>query len=191
MIDLLKGEIAALKGDSVIVLVGGVGFRVFVPVSTLGQLGEVGNPVTLHTYLAVREDALMLYGFSTEDEKACFLLLITVSGIGPKLGITILSRLTPEQVRSAISREDLSTLQRVPGIGKKIAEKIVFELRNKVGLVGGDGGIVISEVDKDVLAALTAMGYSLAEAQTAVAAIPRETPQDLNMRIVIALQYFG
>lgn len=191
MIEILTGQIAKTTENAVIVLVGGVGLRVNVPRTVLQSIDGVGHAITLYTYLKVSEDALALYGFLTEEDRAIFETLLTVSGVGPKLALSVLSTLTIDHLRSAIGREESDILTRVPGIGKKTAEKIVFELKGK--LAGGTAPALagLSDADTDVLGALTALGYSIVEAQTALQSIPRDAPKDFDSRLRLALQYFS
>lgn len=191
MIDLLSGTVANRTKNSLVVMVGGIGFRVNVPTSAFETVTEDGQSVLLYTHLIVREDALTLFGFTNEEDKSLFETLISVSGVGPKLALAILSTLSAGQLRSAVGKDEPGVLQRVPGIGKKTAEKIVFELKNKIGGDGLSPITVISDLDRDVIAALTSLGYSLAEAQVRLASIPRGTPEDLNTRIALALQAGG
>jgi len=191
VIDLLSGTVANRTKNSLVVMVGGIGFRVNVPTSAFETVTEDGQSVLLYTHLIVREDALTLFGFTNEEDKSLFETLISVSGVGPKLALAILSTLSAGQLRSAVGKDEPGVLQRVPGIGKKTAEKIVFELKNKIGGDGLSPITVISDLDRDVIAALTSLGYSLAEAQVRLASIPRGTPEDLNTRIALALQAGG
>jgi len=191
VIDLLSGTVANRTKNSLVVMVGGIGFRVNVPTSAFETVTEDGQSVLLYTHLIVREDALTLLGFTNEEDKSLFETLISVSGVGPKLALAILSTLSAGQLRSAVGKDEPGVLQRVPGIGKKTAEKIVFELKNKIGGDGLSPITVISDLDRDVIAALTSLGYSLAEAQVRLASIPRGTPEDLNTRIALALQAGG
>jgi holliday junction DNA helicase RuvA len=188
MIDIVSGTVAAEGKDYLVVMVGGVGLHVFVTRTVLERLD--GATVTLQTHLIVREDALSLYGFVDEEERLLFQTLLTVNGVGPKLALTILSTITREQLQSAVAREEADVLTRVPGIGKKTAQKIVFELKDKIGGSLLDRPIVISDVDADVLAALTSLGYSIVEAQSALQSIPRDAPNEVEERIRLALQYF-
>ena len=191
MIDLLTGQIARMDKDAVVVMVGGVGFRVIVPKTVFEFVHGPGDPVTLHTHLLVREDALTLYGFATEEERAVFEVLISVSGVGPRTAVGILSTLSIDQLRSAVGRDEPAILTRVPGIGKKTAEKIVFELKNKMRADGMPEVTAISDADADVIGALTALGYSIVEAQMAIQNIPRDAPKDVETRVMLALQYFS
>jgi Holliday junction DNA helicase RuvA len=191
MIDIVSGQVASIDKSSVVVMVGGIGLRVNVPRTVFDVVNGPGYPVTLFTHLAVREDALALYGFLTEEERGLFETLLGVSGVGPKLAISILSTLSIDHLRNAVGREEPEVLTRVPGIGKKTAEKIVFELKGKIGTGLLPGIAVWSDTDSDVIAALTSLGYSIVEAQSAIQSIPRGTPQDVETRIRLALQYFS
>jgi Holliday junction DNA helicase RuvA len=191
MIDMVSGQVASIDKTSIVVMIGGIGLRVNVPKTVFDVVNGPGHPVTLFTHLAVREDALALYGFLTEEERSLFETLLGVSGVGPKLAISILSTLSIDHLRTAVGRDEPEVLTRVPGIGKKTAEKIVFELKGKIGIGMLPGISVLSETDSDVIAALTSLGYSIVEAQSAIQSIPRGTPQDVETRIRLALQYFG
>jgi Holliday junction DNA helicase RuvA len=193
MIASLRGPLLSFQPpDICVVEVGGLGYRVFVPTSVLDG-AEVGRLVFLHTQLIVREDALTLYGFATEEQRALFDLLMTVQGVGPKLALGILSSLSPDVLRRAIVHEQPEVFNRVKGVGKKTAEKIVFTLKDKLGAEFTLAGVTAAgDVDTEVIAALTALGYSVVEAQAAVQAIPKDaatpTVQD---RIRLALAYFA
>lgn len=192
MIASLHGIVDATDQDSVVVQVGGVGFRVFVPQTLLETLGGSSHEVTLYTHLHVRENELALYGCASEEELGLFRLLLGVSGIGPKVALSILSFLTPDRLQAAIVQEDVATLARVPGIGPKTAKKLVFDLKDKVavGLPPGKPQPVLTEADADLIAALTTLGYSVAEAQEAIRHLPRE-PLPLEEQIRLALAYFA
>lgn len=188
MIATLEGKIAAVTNHALIVTVGGVGLRVFVPRSMLENVGGIGRTIHLHTHLIVRETELTLYGFESEDDLHLFEVLITVNGVGPKLAQTILSTLSPELIRSAIMREEASVLQRVPGIGKKTAERILFSLRDKIDLRQATATPLVSDVDADVIEVLTTLGFSIVEAQSAVQRVPRDV-KAVDERVALALQY--
>jgi Holliday junction DNA helicase RuvA len=150
-----------------------------------------GESVYLYTYLVVRQDALTLYGFDTKEGREYFHLLLSVNGIGPKLGLTILSVLTPDAIRRAIFNEQADVFSRVPGIGKKTAQKILLYLHDRIKAIEGLEPIaMMSDVDTEVLSALTALGYSVVEAQAALQSIPREAPQDIEEHLRLALQFF-
>lgn len=192
MIDVVSGYVMDHGGDDLVVLVGSsVGLRVAVTRAARQQVDDE-NYVTLFTHLAVREDDLSLYGFADVDERELFRMIISVSGIGAKLGMTILSTLNRDQLRRAIANEHSELLTQVPGIGKKTAQKIVFELRDKIkASVIEAVAAPVSDVDADVLATLTTLGYSIVEAQTALQSIPPDTPNDVEERLRLALSYFA
>lgn len=190
MIDRLFGQVIAKTDNSLTVLVGGVGLRVIVTRAVLTNL--TGHEVDLYAYLAVREDALTLYGFHSEAEREAFEALIKVNGVGPRLAVAILNTLTIEILRDAVARDNPDVLTRVPGIGKKTAQKITLELKDKAGWkLGLEAVPAYEDVDADVLAALTALGYSIVEAQSALQSIPRDAPKDVEERVKLALDYFA
>lgn len=192
MIARLTGTIATLGRDSMVVQVGGLGLRVFVPQTLLGGQVQAGQEVTLFTHLHVRENELTLYGCGSDEELVLFRLLLGVSGVGPKVALAILSSLPPDRLKAAIAQEDVATLARVPGIGPKTAKKLVFDLKDKVAVeaIPGIPQPVLTEADADLIAALTTLGYSVAEAQEAIRSLPRE-PLPLEERVRLALAYFG
>lgn len=192
MIAHLRGLLAARDNDAVVVEVGGVGFQVFVPEILPDRLGGLGQEVTLFTHLHVRENDLTLYGFEGKEDLDLFRLLLTVSGIGPKVALAILSYLPPDQLRMAIAQEDVTALARVPGIGPKTAKKLVFDLKDKVAVKEplAVPEPALTEADADLIAALGGLGYSVREAQEAIRALPRE-PLPLEERVRLALAYFG
>ena len=134
MISYVRGEVTAVEKDKVIVDVGGVGYGVFMPEASMGMLPQMGEEIKLHTYLNVREDAMQLFGFLTRDDLEIFRLLIGVSGIGPKGGLSILSKLTADDLRFAVLSGDAKAISSAPGIGKKTAEKVIIELKDKLDL---------------------------------------------------------
>jgi len=191
MISILRGSVISQETDGIIVDVNGIGFHVLVPLPLRDQL-ESGENVYLYTRLIVREEAWILCGFETKEGREVFDLLLSVNGIGPRLAMSILSTLTPDTIRRAVYNEQAVVFSRVPGIGSKTAQKIVLHLQDRMPAAEGLAPLSkISEVDTEVLAALTALGYSLVEAQSALQYIPRETPQDVETRLRIALQYFS
>jgi Holliday junction DNA helicase RuvA len=191
MIDILTGQVAVIGDQYLVVMIGGVGLRVNIPRSVREVVDGRGQTITLYTHLAVREDALTLYGFMDRDERALFETLLTVSGVGPRLALATVSTLSVAQLQNAIAREEPEILTRVPGIGKKLAQRLALELKDKLAIERATGLAAISDIDTDVLAALTALGYSVVEAQSALQAIPRDAPQDVETRVLLALQYFG
>ena len=188
MIATLSGTIQKVGKDHLIVSVGGVGLRVFVTQGVLENPGGVGRTIFLHTHLIVRETELTLYGFETEDDERLFLLLLGVSGVGPKLALKVLSTLNPELLRSAVVQEEAVILQRVPGIGKKSAERIMFALKGKLDYGDANAVGLVSDVDSDVIEVLTTLGFSIVEAQSAVQKVPRAVT-DVNERVAQALQH--
>jgi Holliday junction DNA helicase RuvA len=192
MIAGVKGTIESIGSNWVIVDVGGVSYQVFLPTSTLSKLGVVGQPVKLHTHLHVREDNMTLFGFGSARELALFQTLLSVSGIGPKLGLAMLSSMDVEQLTMVIASGDADMLTAIPGIGKKTASRIVLELKEKVStewMVTQDLEAV--QGNSEVLAALTSLGYSVSEATRAVAALPPDSKMPLEDKIKMALKYFG
>ena len=190
MIASIEGRIAATTKDSVIVNVGGVGLRVLCTHPTIAA-ARAGEPIFLHTHLVVREDDLSLIGFTTADELTLFEYLIGVSGVGPKLALALLSGMAPDALRLAIGQDQPDVLARIPGIGKKTAQKIVLELKDKVGAVEvAEGLAALTEADAAVIDALTALGYSIVEAQRAVQGLPRDVT-DVEERLRRALVSFG
>ena len=191
MIDVVTGQIAAVHNTYVVVMVGGVGLRVIVPKTVFDAIEGRGHTVTLYTHLAVREDDLALYGFADPDERALFETLLKISGVGPRLALAVIGTLTVEHLNHAVAHEEPEILTRVPGVGKKLAQKLIFELKDKLAIDHATGLTAISDIDTDVLATLTALGYSVVEAQAALQAIPRDAPQDIEERVRLALQYFS
>lgn len=189
MIASIQGQVAQINKDSIVVLVGGVGIEVFVSANALNSAQS--ESVFLHTRLIVREDSLTLYGFIAEAERDVFDTLIKINGVGPRLAITILGTLSIDNLRNAVLSERAEMLTRVPGIGKKTAQKILLELKDKLP-VGLDAVPVegFDNVNSDVMDALIALGYSVIEAQTAIQSLPSDAPSDVNERIRLSLQYF-
>jgi Holliday junction DNA helicase RuvA len=191
MIATFTGEVTLITNDSLVVRNGGIGLRIFVPTMLVARL-KVGDPVGLHTYLVVREDMLSLYGFETIEERDFFVLLLGVNGVGPRIALAILSVLDPDAIRRAVVSEISDIFARVPGVGKKTAQKILLHLQGKIKAQGYEAiPSPASEVDAEVISALTGLGYSVVEAQTALQAIPRDTPIDTEIRLRLALQYFS
>lgn len=190
MIAIVEGRIAARTHDALVVLVGGIGLRALCPQPTLAG-ARPGEVIRLHTHLVVREDELTLVGFASEEELDFFGKLLAVSGVGPRLALAVLSAMAPDALRLAIGQEHPEILARVPGIGKKTAQKIVLELKDKVGAVEVPEGLAaLTEADAAVIDALTALGYSIVEAQRAVQALPRDLT-DVEDRLRRALASFG
>lgn len=190
MIASLRGQLQAVRAESLIIDVGGVGFQVFVPRALLDQPGHVGQTITLHTHLAVRETELALYGFAAAEELELFAVLLGISGIGPRTALAALSVFSPETLRGIVAQGDATALTRIPGVGRKTAQRLVLDLRDRLGEVTTAWAPAATPADTDVINALTALGYSVAEAQTAVANLPAET-SELDERILAALRYLG
>ncbi|HQF70263.1 MAG TPA: Holliday junction branch migration protein RuvA [Promineifilum sp.] len=189
MIASISGTVQKIEASSLVVAVGGVGLRVFVPRTVLENVGGIGRAIGLYTHLQVREDDLSLFGFENEDDLDLFTVLLGVQGIGPKVALSILGTLSPELLKSAIMREETAVLQRVPGIGKKTAERIMFQLRDKLDLGGAAATMpLVSDIDADVIDVLTGLGFSIIEAQSALQHVPREV-RAMDERVQAALQY--
>lgn len=195
MIASVRGIIQTIAVDHVIVEVGGIGLQVWAPRRVLGSVGQIGEVTLLHTYLHVREDALLLYGFESPAQRALFELLLGVAGIGPKVALALLSASSPEELQSAIAREDTVMLSRVPGIGKKTAARLVLELKGKFGVMnlptaaGAAPGVL--SLNNEVADILISLGYSAIEAQSAIGSLPADAPAEIEERLRLALQYFG
>lgn len=168
MIGYVRGKVSYLFPDSCFIDVNGVGYRVFIPQSTRQNLSK-GNETTLFTYLNVREDALLLYGFSSQQEYDLFILLTSVSGIGPKVGLGILSAISPQEFLLAVTQKNFGLLTKIPGIGKKTAERIVLELKDKIGEADPDSAMAVStqetagSIQAEALQALLSLGYTQQE----------------------------
>jgi Holliday junction DNA helicase RuvA len=170
---------------------GGIGFRVYVPVSVLEQIDGIGKPVELVTHLHVRENELTLYGFLSQEELSLFELLLGVSGVGPRVALSTLGSITPQTLRQAVVQEKPEILSRVPGIGPKTAGAIIFHLRDKLTVRGGEPAPLMTDEDAEVISALTALGFSVVEAQTALQNLPRDEELTIEERIRGALSYLG
>jgi len=182
VIALVRGEVAVRRADHVVVLAGGVGYRLAVSAETLRHVPALGKPVTLHSHLVVRDDALALYGFATEEERDLFLSLIGVPSVGPKVALAVLSGGTPRELVKALASGDVARLQAVPGIGKRTAERIIVELREKVGGVQIQEDIVISRGDDPRRLArdgLVELGFTIVEADELLRDAPDDTPETL------------
>ncbi|MDY7019143.1 MAG: Holliday junction branch migration protein RuvA [Chloroflexota bacterium] len=187
MIATLEGTLQYRGVDSIIVGVGGVGFRVYVSVSTLSQLRDIDNKVFLYTYLHVKEDNLSLYGFASSQEVKLFKNLISVSGVGPKLALALLSSLSVEQLTMAILSGNIDIIDQVPGVGKKVASRITVELKGKLEQEWEGEILPLAEEDSNVVAALTGLGYSLREATQVVSTLPSSSDLSLEDKIKMAL----
>ena len=189
MIATVSGKISAVKTDTLVLDVQGIGFEISVPKPLLAEV-EKGEFLLLYTHLVVRQDLMALFGFRTEEEKHFFNLLLGVEGIGPKLAMSILSHLSLDIIRSAIVSENPDIFSRVPGVGRKTAQKILIHMQGKISPEGFETGIRAGSADEDVLDALIGLGYSVVEAQSALQAMPKDTPDTLEDKLRLALQYF-
>ena len=190
MIATLRGEISQIEDNAIILEVGGVGLRVFVPAPLRAKM-KAGESLMLYTHLVVREDALVLYGFESQADRELFNTLLGVDGVGPKAALSVLSTMTLDAVQRAVFADEADVLSRVPGIGKKTAQKMALHLKDKLKPTDALARVAsMSDTDAEVLAALTALGYSVIEAQTAIQAIPKDTPDDVEERMRVALGYF-
>src|SRR5438552_541229 len=189
MIAHLRGKLLTKRPNQAIVETSGVGYDVAISVPTFSDLPNVGSEIALHIHTHVREDLIALYGFLRSAEKQLFEKLITVSGIGPKLAITILSGMPAEDMVNAIRGNDVARLTKIPGIGRKTAERMVLELRDRLPAVGGEIAAAIptlSAIQEDVLSALVNLGYQHAAAEKALGSIAKDVPFDAMFRNALA-----
>jgi Holliday junction DNA helicase RuvA len=192
MISRLSGKVWGSGEDHVVIDVGGVGFQVHVPANALAQLDGANQQVELFTHLHVRENELTLYGFLRKEEVALFELLMSVSGVGPKVALALLGTISPDALRQAVVQEEPGLLSRVPGIGSKTAKKIIFHLKDKIIPTGIEAAPMLSDSDAEVIAVLTGLGYSLVEAQAALQSLPQEDEEvSVEERVRQALAYFA
>ena len=191
MIASLHGRLESIADDWAIINVNGIGFQVHMPTSTLSTFGSRGQEVHIYTHLHLREDKVTLYGFGSPEELGLFEILIGVSGIGPRLALSMLSAMSVDKLTPAMATGNAYLLTAVPGIGKKIAARLVLELKDKIGaeLVTAPAAQLAQE-NADVLAALTSLGYSVAEASRAVASLPSTPDLTIEEKIRLALSYF-
>ncbi len=190
MIATLQGEVTQIEDNAIIVETGGVGLRVFVPAPLRDKLHQ-GERILLQTHLVVREDLLALYGFETVADRSLFTLLLGVDGVGPKVALSVLSTLNIDTVQRAVFNEQEEILSRVPGVGKKTSQKIILYLHDRLKPVSGlESVAAMSDADSEVLAALTALGYSVVEAQSALQSLPKDAPEEVEERLRLALGYF-
>jgi len=190
MIATLRGEISQIEDTALIVEVGGVGLRVFVP-APLRASAKAGEMIFLFTHFVVREDAFLLYGFESQSDRELFHILLGVDGVGPKVALSVLSTMTLDAIQRAVFGDKPDVLSRVPGVGKKTAQKMALHLKDKLKPVDSLSRLAaISDTDAEVIAALTALGYSVVEAQAALQFIPKDAPDDTGERLRLALGYF-
>jgi Holliday junction DNA helicase RuvA len=188
----LRGLIQSIDHESgaVVIEVGGAGLLVHCTRTVLDSLDGVGRPAHLYTHLHVREQELALYGCASEEERRLFQLLLTVNGVGPRIALAVLSTLSPDVLRQAVQRDQAEVLDRVPGVGRRMAERMLLQLKDRMG-PGGEAMLPVSDVDADVIAALASLGYSVVEAQAAVQSLPRDASLALEERVREALAYLA
>lgn len=190
----VKGILTVSDVNFIVVECGGVGFKCYTTLNTIKSIGTVGSEVNVYTHLSVREDAMDLYGFSTLNELDAFKLLITVSGIGPKAAVAILSQLTPEKLALCIASGDAKSITKAQGVGKKTAERVVLELKDKMGNIAiGEGASVVSAASTvlessnsaEAVEALVALGYSQSDAAVIVGSMDKSMPVDDMIRLAL------
>ncbi|MGZ4176104.1 MAG: Holliday junction branch migration protein RuvA [Solirubrobacteraceae bacterium] len=182
MIALISGKVAVRRGDHVVVDCGGVGYRLAVSAETLKHVPAVGRDVLLHTHLIVRDDALALYGFATEEERDLFLMLLGVQAVGPKVALAVLSGAPPRELLKVVAAGDAARLQAAPGVGKRTAERIIVELREKVGATLPEDSITVTRSDDPVTLAreaLLGLGYSATEIDALLEGAAGDSTEDL------------
>jgi Holliday junction DNA helicase RuvA len=191
MIARLSGTVWGVGEGHIVIGCGGIGFQVHAPSTVLSQAGDVGEAVEVFTHMHVRETEMALYGFLTREELALFRALLSVSGVGPKVALALLGTVSPDAFRQAVLQDEPELLSRVPGIGPKTAKAIIFHLKDK--LVPSEAGAVplLSDADAEVIAALTGLGFSLVEAQSALQSLPRDENLSIEERVRQALAYFA
>lgn len=194
MIASVDGVVLATDESSVVVGVGGIGLRVRVPTTVVDKAGPIGSPIHLTTHLHVRENEIALYGFSSETELELFNQLLTVKGVGPRMALAVLSRINPDTLQAAIAAGQVDVLTQVPGVGRRTAQQMIVDLKGKldlasVGLAPAPSGLGFA--DAEVIEALTSLGYSVAEGQAALRALPSDQPLTTEEKIFLALQYLG
>ena len=196
MVSYVRGELVAIEEEKVIIDVNGVGFGIFMPAQSMNYLPMIGEEVRLHTYMNVREDAIQLFGFLTKDDLKVFKLVISVSGIGPKGGLSILSQLSPDDLRFAVMANDSKAIAKAPGIGKKTAEKLIIELKDKLSIEDvlnkvDDSETIIAntgasnEIQAEAVQALVALGYGNTESMKAVKKV--QTDENTTVEEVLKL----
>jgi Holliday junction DNA helicase RuvA len=191
MIATISGEITQVEDNALIIETGGVGLRVFIP-KPLRERSKAGERIFLHTHLVIREDDWKLFGFEFQADRELFTILLGVDGVGARTAMAVVSTLNIDTVQRAVFNNEPDLLNRVPGVGKKTAQKIVLYLHDKLKPASGLEKIAtMSDADSEVLAALTALGYSVVEAQTAIQSIPKDSVDNVEERLRLALQQFS
>jgi Holliday junction DNA helicase RuvA len=191
MIERIRGRLDERSDDSVVIDLGAVCLRVHTTKSTVANVGQVGDPVTLYTHLYLREDAVALYGFGSQAERELFERLLGVTGVGPRAAQAVLSVLSPTALREAIDCENVDALVRVPGIGRKTAQRIILELKGKLVPLGTSRGPAPSPVDGDLVNVMMGLGYSAAEASEALRGVMNLEGLSDEDRLRAALRHFA
>lgn len=192
MIASIQGKLISKGVDSVLISVEGLGFQVFSTIETVNK-GRIGESFFLYTQMIVREDSVSLYGFESEIEKQYFNLILGVSGVGPKMALSIISTISLDMINQAVLSEQSEIFARVSGVGKKTAQKIIIHLQGKIHTNDGLGFTTstIKDTDIEILDALTSLGYSVIEAQTAIQSIPKDFSSEIEERLKAALKFFS
>jgi len=186
MIGKLTGTLAAKNPPEVLLDCGGVGYEVLVPMSTFYNLPALGQTTSLLTHLIVREDAHLLYGFATQEERAGFKQLVKISGVGPRTALSILSGMSVADIAQSVAKQDAARLTKIPGIGKKTAERLLLELKGKLGDALTEGGVsVANDSQSDILQALVALGYSDRDAGLALKALPQDVGVSEGIKLAL------
>lgn len=189
MIISLSGTLSTVGLDWVEITVGGVGYRVYVPASLIEEVGQVGDGIKLFTYFQVKEDSQTLYGFPNSEGRAAFEALLGVNGVGPRLALSILSVLTPDSLALTVAAEDPAGFKSVPGVGNRIAQRIVMELKGKLEVEMT--AVPSTRPDAELTEALTALGYSMSEVMEAVASLPRDKSMELEDKVRLAFEHLA
>lgn len=195
MIASVRGTLIAIAADHAVIETGGVGWLIYAPRQVLAALGAIGTEARLFTHLLVREDSLTLYGFDSVEQRQLFETLLGVTGVGPQAALNLLSSGTTDEIRLAIAAGDVARLARTPRIGKKLAERLVLELKGKLDLKGLPTATGVSPAvaaaNAELSEMLVSLGFSSVEAANAIAALPPDAPLDLEERLRLALRHFG
>ena len=202
MYSYIKGELAEVNTDHIVIVVGGIGYMIYIPAQSLNYLPGIGEMLKVHTYLYMREDAMILYGFLTKDDLEMFKLLITVSGIGPKGGLAVLSTLSSDDLRFAVLSGDSKAISKAPGIGSKTAQRVIIDLKDKLSLEDAfekkleheNEKINVSsnsQVKNDAVMALNALGYSSTESLKAVSKVEITDDMDVEDVLKAALKHMS
>ena len=204
MYSYIKGELTEVNLDHIVVEANGIGYMIFVPTNTFSYLPSLHEDIKVYTYLYIREDAMILYGFLTKDDLEMFKLLITVNGIGPKGGLAVLSTLSSDDLRFAILSDDAKAIAKSPGVGAKTAQRVILDLKDKMSLedafekkmehnktAGAGDRSVLSSLKNDAILALTALGYSSTESMKAVSKVEIDDSMDVENVLKSALKFMS